>query len=241
MWFKSGCGRHAIDNQILEIQPCTFYLIAKGQVHQFLEGRNIEGYLIRFTDDFLPGIPSTQIRSYQVALFSNVAINHTLPIAEEDVRTLEVLLQQMSQEYERREEFGQYQTLRHLLSILLIKLERARRTLSREGHETAGYRDDVFQDFVALLEERYRTSHRVDDYAVALGITPRQLSETLRHFLGKTAKQVIEERLALEAKRYLKYTNLSVKEIAFTLGYKDPSYFSKVFKRLAGAAPQAYR
>jgi AraC family transcriptional activator of pobA len=241
MWFKSGSGRHAIDNQILEIRPHTFYLIAKGQVHQFLEGHDIEGYLIRFTDDFLPDVSSAQTWNCQIALFSNIAINHTLPIGEENVPALELLLQQIVQEYDCQEGFGKYEVLRHLLSILLVRLERTRRTLPREKRKAIDYRDDIFQNFGTLLEEHYKTFHRVDQYAAALNITPRQLSEVLKLFLGKTAKQVIKERLVLEAKRYLKYTNLSVKEIAYALGYKDPSYFSKVFKRFTGVAPQAYR
>ncbi len=241
IWVQSGSGNHVVDNQMLEIQPHTFHLVAKGQVHQFLEGYYIEGYLIRFTDDFLLDVSSARTWNYQITLFNNMTLNHTLAISKEDVAGFEWLLQQIAQEYDRREEFGSYRALRHLLSVLLVRLERARRTLFQERHQALDYRDDIFQNFVALLEELYRTSHCVSQYATALHITPRQLSEVLQYFVGKTTKTVIQERLVLEAKRYLKYSNLSVKEIAYALGYKDPSYFSKVFKRFTGLAPQAYK
>lgn len=241
LYIKSGSGKHSIDNQVLEVTPHTFYLIVRGQVHFFMKGYDSVGYLIRFTDDFLSNFPSDQTWSHHIALFSNIAAHPTLPVKEPDVADFESLLDQMAKEQEYHEEFGTHEILRHLLNVLLIKLERVRRTLSREKQKTNHYRDLIFQDFISLLEEQYQTSHDVDQYADMLNISPRQLSEILKHFLGKTTKQVIEERLVLEAKRYLLYSNFSIKEISYTLGYKDASYFSKVFKKLTGVPPRAYR
>ncbi|MCP4535724.1 MAG: hypothetical protein GY832_01090 [Chloroflexi bacterium] len=172
IWIKSGSGGHAVDNHVLEIQPHTFYLIAKGQVHQFLERHDIEGYLIRFTDDFLLDTASTRTWNYQITLFNNMTINHTLPINQEDVAGFEWLLQQIAQEYSRREEFGKYKVLRHLMSVLLVRLERARRTSFQEKHQVTDHRDDIFQNFVALLEERYWTSHRADQLCLRITYHP---------------------------------------------------------------------
>jgi len=72
-------------------------------------------------------------------------------------------------------------------------------------------------------------------------VTPRQLSEIGKRFLGRTAKRMIEERLVLEAKRLLRFTDRPVKRVAYDLGYDDPSHFSKVFKRLTDQAPQDFK
>ena len=99
----------------------------------------------------------------------------------------------------------------------------------------------LFHEFTLLLEAQYSQTHAVADYAQMLNITPRQLSDITRQFVGRTAKHLIEDRLILEARRLLTFTNLSVKEIAHRLGYKDPSHFSKIFKKKTQTTPQDYK
>ncbi|MCI0609070.1 MAG: helix-turn-helix transcriptional regulator, partial [Anaerolineae bacterium] len=88
---------------------------------------------------------------------------------------------------------------------------------------------------------RFKNEHQVNDYATLLHLSSRQLSDVTKHIIGKTAKQIIADRLTLEAKRDLQFTPLSVKEIAFALGYDTPFYFSQAFKNSTGLSPSAYR
>ncbi len=242
MWVKSGQGRHLIDQQELEIKPHTFYLIAQGQVHFFGAGLNLDGYLIRFTDDFLRNSPVDQGWNYRVTLFNNVAINHTLPVEHEAVAAFDHIIQALADAYWQQAAFGSMDIVRHLLHVLLIKLEQTRQQQSQNQQaENQSGQEIIFQEFIDLLERHYQTHHSVQHYADHLNLAPRQLSDIIKRILGKTTKQVIEERVVLEAKRYLRYSNYSVKEVTYALGFKDPSYFSKVFKRLTGISPQAYR
>ena len=240
LWIRSGNGRQVIDDNVLNIRPNSFYLIAKGQIHQFISGIDIDGLLIRFTDNFLPDFPSLTMGHYQTALFNNISINHTLTIAHDEVEGFERLLALMSLEQAAADSVGKYEVLRHLLTAVLIKLVQIQKTQFQDGVTAVNSDGVLFQKFTTLLEEQYARNHEVKAYAAALHITPRQLSQITSHYLGTTAKHVIEDRLILEAKRYLTFTNLSVKEIAFSLGYKDPSYFSKTFKKQTGVTPQAY-
>src|SRR5690606_22538331 len=89
----------------------------------------------------------------------------------------------------------------------------------------------IFQEFITALEDNFRQEHSVSFYAEQIHMTPRQLSDIVKTCTGKTAKTLILERIILEAKRHLQHTNASIKEIAFALGFKDSSYFSKVFKQ----------
>lgn len=239
LWIRDGSGRHKIDDHILEITPATFYLIAKGHVHYFTEGRNLEGFIIRFTDDFLLEGLLGEGWNYRATLFSHFAIHPGLTVDSGEISHFDNLLGQMQAEYEQQK-FGRIPLLRHMLGQLLILLERHRQTTVQD-REPKTWTAQIYQDFILKLEEQFRKAHHVSHYAADLGVTSRQLSDICREFSGKTAKQIIQDRLIVEAKRYLHYTNASVKEIAWELGYKDPSYFSKVFRNSENVAPHNYK
>jgi len=95
--------------------------------------------------------------------------------------------------------------------------------------------------FRALLEARLGTEHRVAAYARAVGLTPGHLSALCRRDLGRTAGACVRDRLALEAKRLLLHTDMTAAEVADRLGFGDPAYFARFFRREAGSPPSAYR
>ncbi|UYO01237.1 MAG: helix-turn-helix domain-containing protein [Devosia sp.] len=135
---------------------------------------------------------------------------------------------------------GHDMAMRARLTLLLLDLHRARRAAmatpgpsGRAVQHVAGFRD--------LVEQRYRTSRRIEDYASAMGISPTHLNRVCQQVLGVTALEVVERRIALEARRQLLFSTLSVKQIGAELGYDDPAYFSRVMTRLLGAAPARFR
>lgn len=241
LWVKSGHGRHVVDGEELAITPNTCYLIAKGQVHHFLYGEALVGILIRFKDEFLFDASAKTSWNYQISLFNHITNVDTLPLNPADYVEYDQLLSLMMIEHERSDIFANNEMLRHLLLVLLLKLERIRHQQRQGPVGSKEPQTAVFESFLQLLEENYRQTHAVADYAAALGVTPRQLSRILQRFVGRNTKQLIDERLVLDAKRYLRHTNYSIKEMAFLLGYKDPSYFSRVFKRSTGLTPQTFR
>ncbi|MGB7337397.1 MAG: helix-turn-helix transcriptional regulator [Phototrophicaceae bacterium] len=239
LWVRHGSGRHRIDDDILEIQPRTFYLITQGQIHYFIEGIDLEGYVLRFSDDFLADDIAIASWNYRVTLFSHFSLHQMLsPTADAQV-TLQTIMDDMWQEIQG-DQFGRQHILRHHLSILMILLERARR---QQPHTTNADTEHLvtFQAFITLLEQGFREEHAVSYYAETLYITPRQLSDIVKRCTGKTAKTLILERIMLEAKRHLQHSNASIKEIAYALGFKDSSYFSKVFKQATGVSPNQYQ
>ena len=241
LWVRSGQGKHVIDGHELTIQPTTFYLIAKGQVHQLITGIDLDGLVIRFTDAFLPNFLSEEMGHYQTVLFNNVTINHTLPVPPEALANFEALLGLLLSEFGGGDGRSNQEVLRHLLTVLLVKLGKVQQEVVRGAGTAVSPEAQLFHEFTLLLEAQYSQTHTVADYAQLLNITPRQLSDITRQFVGRTAKHLIEDRLILEARRLLTFTNLSVKEIAHRLGYKDPSHFSKIFKKKTQTTPQDYK
>jgi AraC family transcriptional regulator, transcriptional activator of pobA len=97
------------------------------------------------------------------------------------------------------------------------------------------------QRFRDLIEARFREQPALSTCASELGITPTQLNRVCQQVLGHAALGVLHARLVLEAQRELAYTNLSVKQIAFDLGFTDAGYFTRFFQRRTGSAPTVWR
>ncbi|MEO1289914.1 MAG: helix-turn-helix transcriptional regulator [Chloroflexota bacterium] len=239
LWIRSGTGRHRIDDAILEIQPHTFYLITKGQVHYFIEGVDLDGYVLRFSDEFLSADITTSEWDYRMTLFSHFSLRQSLSPDQASIERFQHIMDEMWSEIQQ-DGFGKQHILRHHLSILIILLERARQYQPQPLGVKAQYME-TFQEFITLLEAQFNQDHSVSHYAELLHITPRQLSDIVKRCTGKSAKTLILERLMLEAKRHLQHSNASIKEIAYALGFKDSSYFSKVFKQMTGVSPNQYQ
>jgi AraC family transcriptional activator of pobA len=97
------------------------------------------------------------------------------------------------------------------------------------------------QGLRALVEAQYRRQPSQAALAAQLGITPTQLNRACQQVLGRPAQAVLQARLLLQAQRELAYTGLSIKQIAFELGYTDAAYFTRVFKRMTACTPAQWR
>lgn len=130
--------------------------------------------------------------------------------------------------------------MRAHITLLLLALERARNPVGLKGNaaDPARRHAEAFHD---LVEQWFRRTRSVSDYAKAIGISPTHLHRVCRDQLGTTALAVIERRVALEARRQLLFSTLSVKQIGAGLGYDDPAYFTRVFTRIEGMSPDHFR
>ena len=239
IWIKKGSGTHLIDDRHFEIEPHTFMLISKGQVHAFNPGRETVGWAIRFADSFLDSAAYHSM--YKYSLFSNLTANSVLRVEDKDLLIYEALMEQIQNEYDNEREYAKAEILQRLVEVLIIKLERLKQRQYTRQFNTDRAAYQLFQQFNIDLENYFNSEHDVSSYAERLNISTRKLSETLKLFVGKPASRVIQERLVVEAKRYLRYTGKGVKETGFELGFSDPSYFSKVFKKVEGKTPKTFR
>lgn len=130
-----------------------------------------------------------------------------------------------------------------LYSIIKIVLMTLRRQLQHEKIQNTVHQSEIQQagKFKNLLEEKYKKHWKISDYAKALHISVSTLNRLCHEAFGTTAKTLIQERLLIEAKRRLIYTRQTLAEISYTLGYKDPAYFSRVFKQTEGVSPKGFR
>jgi AraC family transcriptional activator of pobA len=158
-----------------------------------------------------------------------------------DVPRLESLIGTMAAETRRPADSRTIDLQRHLLSSLLLWVERwfdATRTQQREADDADL---QLYRRFTDLLERDFVRHHDAMHYAEQLQVPQGALSKALTHVTGHGTKELITERRMLEAARLLRFTALTVGEVAFRAGYTDQLYFSRAFKRHYGEAPMAYR
>ena len=243
LFIKSGKGKHQIDDRTYVLNESTFYLIGKGQVHEFLEGRDLEGFLIRFVDNFIPPSAINSNDAFNSTLLSSIISINELFVPYPEVKYYESILENLYYEYEKNKlEFAKTQIIQHLLLALLNKLERRVRSLSKEKIiQTKDAETKMYHSFLLLIEENYKIHHDILFYVNELRVDKRKLAAVCKLFSQKTPKQILNERLMVEAKRMLLYTSNSSKEIAFGLGYDDPAYFSRFFRKYNGLSPRAFK
>jgi AraC-like DNA-binding protein len=125
--------------------------------------------------------------------------------------------------------------LRHQLTVLLLRIA----LLSRS--EPVGAESRTFARFIRLLETGHPNSRRVEDYAEELSCSVRTLTRACLAVTGRTAKQVVDDRVALEARRLLACTSMSVAEVGRSLGFPEPTNFGRFFHREVGMSPGQFR
>lgn len=121
--------------------------------------------------------------------------------------------------------------------LLLVRLQAERNAATRTGHSDFA----LFSRFRAAVELRYKENAAVAAYADALRVSPTRLNRLCLKMTGKSAFDMIHERLMLEACRKLTYAPSGVASIAYELGFQDPAYFSRVFKKQMGVTPKQFR
>lgn len=241
LWFRRGTGRHFVDFREYAVSPGTLFFISPGQVHRFDERGGTEGTAIRFDESVLADEESGETVFLKYDLFNALDASPCFRAAVRDTLALVQLLDVLREEVPLASAFAHRDYVRHALRMFLIA---ARRVCRRDGGIPLSLTDPrhrLFVRFRRVLEQRYDRLHTVSAYADALGVSPKTLADGIRAVSRTTPLRLINERIALEAKRRLLYSDSRVKEIAYALGFDDPSYFVKFFKRMTGMAPAEFR
>ncbi|MCW3015905.1 MAG: transcriptional regulator, AraC family [Solirubrobacterales bacterium] len=237
IWLRAGCGEHLIDGLPHPMQAGTITVIGRGQVHQFLGAGGMDGAILRFGDELLAG--GTQRLTAGWLLTCTAGRTIAVPAGEQD--RLEALIQGIHAEGQRPKDTYSAELERSLLATVLLLMERWYDGSRAERREADDAEIQVHRRFTARLEQDYPRHHDAGYYADALAMPRAALSRLLVQLTGRTTKDLILDRVMLEAARLLRFTDLTIGEIAYQVGFSDQMYFSRAFKRHFGRPPKSYR
>jgi AraC family transcriptional regulator, transcriptional activator of pobA len=237
IWIRSGSGRHLIDGAPLPVEEDSVTIIGRGQVHVFDEGEDLHGAVLRLRDELLPG----ETKRLPAAWMLRGRCGRSFPVPPEQADQLEALLRALDDELKRPPGRESAQLRGHLISVVLLWLERWYDTSRDACPDPDAAEVDLLRRFTRVLEEDYAAHHDAAHYAEALRVPQAALSRALTQVTGRSTKEWVIDRVMSEAARLLRFTDENVQQVAQRVGYDDPLYFSRAFKRHFGDSPMAYR
>jgi AraC family transcriptional activator of pobA len=237
-WTKAGEGRHLVDGEPTPVRPGTVTLIGRGQVHVLERARGLSAAVVRFGDELLHGDPSA-LTSPAWLLGGRGALSVAVPAG--DAARMDGVIAALEAESRRPLDAVAFDLRRHLLAVLLLWVERWYDAARTERREAGDADTQVFRRFARVLARDFAAHHDAAHYADALALPPAALSRALAQVTGRTTKELVTDRVMLEAARLLAFTDRTVGEVAHATGFADQLYFSRSFRRHRGEAPTAYR
>ncbi|MFG2225033.1 AraC family transcriptional regulator [Streptomyces sp. NPDC048644] len=231
---RSGTVRCAVDFTEHELTEGDWLWVRPGQIHQYRSGlSDADGTVVLFLPGFLNSATVEAARVDQHPWQRPVtptgadgqAVRSVLALLESEYRRLAALPLEVHIE-----------VVRHLLAVLVLRLAQLH---GGGADDTAG--SAAFRGFQQAVERGFPRTHRVEDYAAELGYSVRTLTRATRTAAGCGAKQLIDARILLEAKRLLVHTDLPASAIGERLGFPGATVFTKFFRRLSGETPAAFR
>ncbi|NVK76904.1 helix-turn-helix domain-containing protein [Streptomyces morookaense] len=228
----SGTTVHTVDFTGHRLEAGSVLWVRPGQVQQHGDVSAIEGTVILVQPGFLP--PGTAVAAVADDPFRPVLLRP----AGEDREAIFCAVRHLAADFRTGAGLPadvHREILRHLLSALVLRLDRI------DAAERSAAPADAFVRFRAAVERDFARSHRVADYAQALGYSPRTLARATLAAAGVGAKEFVDRRVMLEAKRLLAHSGLPAARIAERLGFDDAANFAKFFQHREGVAPGAFR
>lgn len=242
IWFMEGEGKHYVDFDEYPVAPNTVFFIAPGQVHSFDENTNAKGYVMKICN----GLLSSEVLSREGTLLKyNVFNAHDsvpyLTIKPEVSHNLTRIVNEIEREQHNVSAIGHSDYLRALVKMLIIEFERSYEAVDESLFSPSKISHKSFLIFRRNVEHNFRKLHSVKEYAELLNVSTKTLTNYVSECSQFTPLEIINNRIILEAKRMLRYSDAMLKEVAYELGFDDPSYFIKFFKRQVGCTPAEYR
>jgi len=235
LFLLRGSVRASIEEALWERRGPVAITVHPSVVHGFEFAAGAQGYVLTVNQNVLFATLDSPGKLFAPLFVDPLA----LPLPREPRGRIEALLDNMVEEAAWPQQ-GNALMLEWLARSVLLLL--ARLHAEQDAASTSGQGDfRLFAEFRAAVEQHYKSDAAVAFYAKLLRVTPVRLNRLCLRMAGKSAFDLVQDRLMLEACRKLTYAPSNVASIAYELGFQDPAYFSRAFKRHTGLTPKAFR
>lgn len=231
LYVRRGWAEVEVEGVRTRIDEAAVQVVPPLCVHGFRFSEGVDGYVLTLATPLLAQLEAAS--DGQQAALRSAGLHR----AGADRRYLNTLFEAIEREY-RNPAPARDLLLRSLVGVLAVWV--GRQMLVRQA-QRPGRGQQLLATFTRLVERDFCQHRSVEQYAAQLDITPAYLNTLARRFTGHTAQGVLHRRLLLEARRQLIYTAMTVSQISDALGFSEPAYFSRFFKRLTGQAPRDFR
>lgn len=236
LFFTKGEGRHFIDFKWYPVQENTLVYLSKEQINAFDFSANLKGYCMVFTEAFFLSCFSNYAGNFVFRLFNPELFSPILQIPKDS--DFVDYFNLLKKEFNMQDLFNQKDIIKSLLTVLISKAENLKQRQSKTSIDSSKL--NLFQNFNSLIEIHFSESRNASFYANKLAISYKHLNSICKELMNKTAKNVIDDFVVLQAKRKLINTSIKSNELAYKLGFEDPTNFTKYFKNQTGLTPNSF-
>lgn len=234
--FETGGGLHMIDFKELSIKSSQVHVLLPSQIHYVKRDPSCSGWVLKFTPEFLQH-SSGEMATNKFLFLQGAATSPFIDLDKSQYQQFEFLFNKILEEWQLKKR-GFNEAIRSYLELVLVQCDRL------FDYSVSNFATEdklLIKGFKEVLKRNYTTQHKVSFYAEKLKVTEDKLVRVLKKNLGKSVHDLITQQLNLESKRLLLHSDLSIKEIAYKLGFHDNSYYNRWFKKQNNLSPSEFR
>lgn len=233
-----GRGGVMHDFRDYAVRGAMLLFLSPGQVHALRPRKGFHAAILSFTQAFFDHNAPPPSALFDLPFYDPTGDASHLDLPARQLGPIAEIFGAMEREFAEAQS-GAAEALRAWLRLLFVRITRLQAPAGNKERPTRA--TGLVRQFQLAVERHFRAERPLSAYAAELGITPNHLHDVIRAELGQSAGALIRQRRLLDAKRSLSHSDLSVSEIGFQLGFKDPSYFARFFRRETGHSPAGFR
>ena len=238
VFYTQGETEHLVDFVWHKARKDTLFYLTKGQVNAFKFKGNEKGFLILFSEDYFKSQLNKLPKNAVIRLFTSHLFSPKIQVPESSnvSQYIDLFYDEF---YKKKNEFNKANIIESLYTVIFSKLEQLKKY--QTFHIEESNKLALFLNFKTLLEQNYQKSRNADFYATKMNISYKHLNSICKDVVDIPAKQFIDEFIVLEAKRKLINSSIKSTELAYLLGFEEPTNFVKYFKKHTKLTPNSFK